>query len=320
VTRSGFPGIQRYAQSWSGDNTTAWESLKWNLRTGLTMSLSGLGNIGHDIGGFAGPSPGPELLIRWTQAGLLHPRFLMNSWKADNVTTSPWLHPEALPAIRAALRLRLRLMPYLYSAMLALHRSNAPFLAPTFLHFEDDVRTFADCDAFMVGPALLAAPVTIEGAREISLYLPKGPECWRDFWSGAVYPSGEVVTLPAPLERLPLLVPAGAIIPIADGDEAFARRHDEPSRAALIFPGSMNGRANASLYEDDGISTDGALTEVSMALAWTPSEVEVAVGVQGGYALPYDQMRIVPPPGENRALKLSVEKGGETASSLRLVV
>ena len=126
VTRAGGPGIQRYAQTWSGDNTTGWDSLKWNLRTGLGMSLSGLYNIGHDIGGFAGPTPDPELLIRWTQAGVLHPRFLMNSWKPDNVTTSPWLHAEALPAIREALRLRLRLMPYLYSAMHAAHEAHIP--------------------------------------------------------------------------------------------------------------------------------------------------------------------------------------------------
>ena len=78
-------------------------------------------NVGHDIGGFAGPPPGPELLIRWTQAGVVHPRFLMNSWKDDLVTTSPWLHASALPAIREALRLRLRLMPYIYSAMREAH-------------------------------------------------------------------------------------------------------------------------------------------------------------------------------------------------------
>ena len=73
VTRAGCPGIQRYAQTWSGDNTTSWKSLRWNLRTGLQMSLSGMYNTGHDIGGFAGPVPEAELLVRWTQAGLLHP-------------------------------------------------------------------------------------------------------------------------------------------------------------------------------------------------------------------------------------------------------
>jgi alpha-glucosidase len=152
ITRAGGPGLQRYAQTWSGDNETSWDSLKWNFRTGLGMSLSGMFNIGHDVGGFAGPPPDPELLIRWTQAGLLHPRFLMNSWKDDGVTTSPWLHPEALPAIRDALRLRLRLMPYLYSAMASAHEAHIPVLAPTFVAFEDDPACFADADAAMFGP------------------------------------------------------------------------------------------------------------------------------------------------------------------------
>ena len=139
------------------------------------MSLSGMFNIGHDIGGFAGPAPDPELLIRWTQAGVLHPRFLMNSWKPDGVTTSPWLHPEALPAIREALRLRLRLMPYLYSAMRAAHESHVPVLTPTFVLFEDDPCCFIDADALMFGPSLLAAPVTAPGAREVEVYLPARP-------------------------------------------------------------------------------------------------------------------------------------------------
>ena len=163
ITRAGGPGIQRYAQTWSGDNTTGWDSLKWNLRTGLGMSLSGLYNIGHDIGGFAGPTPDPELLIRWTQAGVLHPRFLMNSWKPDNVTTSPWLHAEALPAIREALRLRLRLMPYLYSAMHAAHEAHIPVLAPTFVLFEEDPACFADADALMFGPSLLGCARHVAG-------------------------------------------------------------------------------------------------------------------------------------------------------------
>jgi alpha-glucosidase len=175
VTRAGGPGLQRYGQTWSGDNTTSWDSLKWNFRTGLGMSLSGMFNIGHDVGGFAGPPPDPELLIRWTQAGLLHPRFLMNSWKDDGVTTSPWLYPEALPTIRDALRLRLRLMPYLYSAMFQAHEAHIPVLTPTFVAFEDDPACFADADTAMFGPCLLAAPVLCDGAREVEVYLPRGP-------------------------------------------------------------------------------------------------------------------------------------------------
>ena len=77
------------SQTWSGDNTTGWRSLRYNLRTGLNMGLSGMFNIGHDVGGFAGPSPDAELLVRWLQAGALHPRFVMNSWKADGTVRAP---------------------------------------------------------------------------------------------------------------------------------------------------------------------------------------------------------------------------------------
>ena len=136
------------------------------------MSLSGMFNIGHDVGGFAGPPPDPELLIRWTQAWLLHPRFLMNSWKDDGITTSPWLHPEALPAIRDALRLRLRLKPYLYSAMVSAHEAHIPVLAPTFVPFEDDPACFADADTAMFGPACSPRPAMREGAREVESISP----------------------------------------------------------------------------------------------------------------------------------------------------
>ena len=194
------------------------------------MSLSGMFNIGHDVGGFAGPPPGPELLIRWTQAGLLHPRFLMNSWKDDGVTTSPWLHPEALPAIREALRLALA------AYALSLQRDGSGARGPhpcagADLHSPSRTTppAFADADAAMFGPSLLAAPVLREGAREVEVYLPAGVECWRDFWTGRVYAAGLSATIAAPLDRLPLIAPAGAIVATTDsGDDYLA-----PARRAL---------------------------------------------------------------------------------------
>ena len=89
ITRSGAPGIQRYAQTWTGDNRTSWESLRWNIRMGLGLSLSGFFNIGHDVGGFSGPRPGPELFLRWVQNGILHPRFTIHSWNDDASANEP---------------------------------------------------------------------------------------------------------------------------------------------------------------------------------------------------------------------------------------
>ncbi len=94
ISRAGPIGIARYGETWSGDNRTSWHTLKWNLRQGLSMSLSGMPLTGHDIGGFDGPAPGPELFVRWVQMMALHPRAVMNSWKPQLSlpTNLPWMH------------------------------------------------------------------------------------------------------------------------------------------------------------------------------------------------------------------------------------
>ena len=302
VTRAGCPGIQRYAQTWSGDNTTSWETLRWNLRTGLQMSLSGMLNTGHDVGGFAGPVPDAELLVRWTQAGLLHPRFIMNSWKPHGVFNSPWLHPSATDVIRAAIHLRYRLIPYIYSLMhAAADRGEAP-IQPTFLQFEHDPACFADCDDLMLGPFLLAAPVVEAGMRERHVYLPLGPECWVDFHTGAVHPPGCVVTLPAPLHHLPLLARAGAIVPMTAGDTG--RLHDEPSRHIALFPGPGDGASRFELIEDDGITEGGPRTTVALDLEWSPHRVVLRAASAGGYTLPYERITAALPGGDRRPLAL----------------
>ncbi len=285
VTRAGMPGVQRYGQSWSGDNTTSWETLRWNLRTGLQMSLSGLYNTGHDVGGFAGPPPDAELLVRWTQAGAVHPRFIMNSWKPDGAYNSPWLHPEALPAIREAIRLRYRLLPYLYSLMHHAADRHEPVIRPTFLQFPDDPGCIADCDELMLGPFLLAAPVVQPGERLRRLRLPKGPEAWFDVHTGAVFAPGCLAEVEAPLDRLPLLAPAGAILPLTDS-AGTARLHDEPSRLLRLFPGPGQGSSEFVLVEDDGITENGPATRLTCRLSWTPDQVLLRLDAEGAYPLP----------------------------------
>jgi len=124
---------------------------------------------------------------------------------------------------------------YLYSAIVSAHEAHTPVLAPTFVAFEDDPVCFADADAAMFGPCLLAAPALRDGAREVEVYLPRGPESWRDFWTGRVYAAGQIATIPAPLDRLPLLAPAGAIVAMTDNGDDYSRLHDEPSRGLRVF-------------------------------------------------------------------------------------
>jgi alpha-glucosidase len=236
VTRGGSPGIQRYAQTWTGDNTTSWETLRWNIRTGLQMSLSGMFNIGHDVGGFAGPTPDPELFLRWVQACSLNPRMVMNSWKADGTVNVPWLHPAVTADVAAAIRLRYTLMPYLWSLFERAHSLHQPIIRPTFYDFPDDAQCFADSDDFMLGDALLVAPVVQAGATSRSVYLPKGPQAWFDFHTGARFEAGQVHTVAAPLSTLPLFARFGTSIPVAAG-VADRHHHDDPVSGVRSFSG-----------------------------------------------------------------------------------
>ena len=197
----------------------------------------GCSYIGHDIGGFAGPPPGSRAADPLDAGGrYLHPRFLHEQLEGRRRPRhSPWLYPaEALPAIHEAVAVAIAgLMPYLYGAMFWAHEAHIPVLAPTFAAFEDDPACFADTDAAMFGPGLLAAPVLRDGVREVEVYLPRGPESWRDFWTGRVYEAGRSATIPAPLDRLPLLAPAGAIAATTDSGDDYSRLHDEPRGRSL---------------------------------------------------------------------------------------
>jgi alpha-glucosidase len=234
ITRGGSPGIQRYAQTWTGDNTTSWETLRWNIRTGLQMSLSGLFNVGHDVGGFAGPAPGPELFARWVQACCLNPRMVMNSWKADGTVNLPWMHASVQNEVVAAIRLRYLLMPYLWRLFERAHSLHEPVIRPTFYNYPDDEQCYADSDNFMLGDALLAAPVVSPGAVSRQVYLPRGPAAWFDFYTDERFAAGAWHTVAAPLSTLPLFAPAGAAIPLAERAQGVAR-HDDPVTSTRRF-------------------------------------------------------------------------------------
>ncbi|MDP3897309.1 MAG: glycoside hydrolase family 31 protein [Mesorhizobium sp.] len=254
ISRAGPIGIARYGETWSGDNRTSWHTLKWNLRQGLSMSLSGMPLTGHDIGGFDGPAPEPELLVRFVELMSVHPRAVMNSWKPQlaQPTTVPWMHgPENTELVKRALRLRYRLMPHLYSLAWRTHMTGEPIVAPLFYHF-DDADCRADQDAFMLGPDVLVAPAVEADARSVSAYLPSVEGGWLDFHTGAQLGGGHRVTLAAPLGQLPLAVRAGAILPLATAwpDQA---PHDATEVTLTLFAGIGVGASARETFFDDGL-------------------------------------------------------------------
>lgn len=311
VTRAGVPGIQRHAQTWSGDNTTSWHTLRWNQVMGLSLGLSGMFNIGHDIGGFAGPAPDAELLTRWMQACALNPRCIMNSWKEDGSVNTPWLHPEATANIRAAIELRLTLLPYLYSCLHDAVAAHRPVLRPTFFEFPDDVRCWDPCDEMLVGSELLVAPVFVAGATARTLYLPAADDTpgWRCFHTGTWYRSGQSIEVAAPLDRLPLFVRANAVLPTTDTTD-FARRTDEPSRALRLYPAPAGVpsqvRAAAAWVEDDGHTLGwqaGAVTRITASLRSGEDHIRLSLERRGAFPLPCPHVRLVLPAGEARRVE-----------------
>jgi alpha-glucosidase len=204
VSRAGCAGMQRYVQTWSGDNSTSWETLRWNIRMGLSSAISGISNIGHDVGGFAGPRPDKELLLRWIGFGVFMPRFSIHSWNADGSATEPWTYPEAMDTVRALFALRETLLPDLKRALANYREHYVPAVQPTFYAFPDDPKTWEDTDDWLLGGDILVASVVDPGQTKRQVYLPRGAD-WRCGYTGQVYPGGETIELDAPLDRPPYL-------------------------------------------------------------------------------------------------------------------
>ncbi len=309
LSRSGCPGIQRYAQTWSGDNVTSWKTLRYNIPMGLGLSLSGAPNTGHDVGGFAGPRPSEELFVRWVQNGIFHPRFTIHSWNEDGSVNEPWMYPRAIPLIRAAIEFRYRLMPYLYTLFFEAARTGEPMIRPLVYHFWDDPACRTESFDFMLGPSLLVASVLEEGARTRRVYLPRG-DMWCNYYTGEWHTGGQTITAQAPLERIPLFVRAGGVIPMGK-----VMRHvgEEPDdlRQAYVFPHPETGTGSFSLIEDDGLSLEyqeGAYTEMQLAVAATPERIAINVqAMHEGFALPYEDIECMLPPGENRPVTSNLD-------------
>jgi alpha-glucosidase len=280
ISRAGPIGIARYGETWSGDNRTSWHTLKWNLRQGLSMALSGMPFIGHDIGGFDGPKAGPELFVRWVQMMALHPRAVMNSWKPqlDDPTNTPWMHAHATGRVREALRLRYRFMPLIYHLAWRSHSTGDPIVAPAFYHF-DDSECRADANSFMLGPDVLVAPVVDEGATRVELYLPRVEGGWHDFHTGAVLEGGRTIAADAPLDRLPIFVRAGAILPLAASWVGHAP-HDATEVELTLFAGAGEGASEREIFFDDGVGwgfRDKDASLLSVRAQWDAKSVRLSV-------------------------------------------
>ena len=300
ISRSGCPGMQRYVQTWSGDNYTSFETLKYNVKMGLGLSLSGIYNIGHDVGGFSGNKPDAELFVRWVQQGIFWPRFTIHSWNDDGTVNEPWMYPEILPAVKKMIDYRHRITPYIYTLLHRAHRHYEPMVVPPFYHYEEDRRTLEESDDFMLGDSMLVVSVVEQGQSGRSVYLPEDSRGWYDPNDGRFYCGGQKISLEIGYETLPVLIRGGSIIPVNLWPACFEEK-DRDRRGFEIYP-VEEGLFSYSCYEDDGESNDylkGIFSHIHVDVECTAESIVVSCRAEGEYPVELRKLDFLLPPGKN---------------------
>ena len=250
LSRSAYSGDQRFGvTAWSGDILSDFETFKRQIPAGLNFELSGLPYWTTDIGGFILGHPDDpkyrELFIRWFQYGTFCPVFRVHGTRVPNENELWSYGPAAQSILTQFDRLRYRLLPYIYSTAWQVTSANYTPMRPLVMDFRTDERAQNIGDQFMFGPALLVNPVTEQGATSRRVYLPNTK--WFDFWDGSQKQGGVSVDAPAPLNRLPLYVRSGSIIPLGPDVTYSTEKHADPIELR-IYPGA---EADYSLYEDE---------------------------------------------------------------------
>ncbi|MDI6600636.1 MAG: glycoside hydrolase family 31 protein [Thermoanaerobacteraceae bacterium] len=243
LTRAAFSGIQRYAAVWTGDNRSYWEHLKMSMPMLLNIGLSGEPFCGADIGGFTDDCS-EELLIRWTQVGVFYP-FCRNHNGLESKDQEPWAFGRRAEDItREFIKLRYRLLPYMYNLFYEANTTGIPVMRPLIMEYPGDEMCAEVFDEFMLGESILVAPVYEPGKRVKDVYLPKGR--WIAWWTGEEYQGGRYYLVDAPLDRMPIFIKAGAVLPMA---RPMKSTSDGMVTEFHIFPGTMSGEY--VYYEDD---------------------------------------------------------------------
>jgi alpha-D-xyloside xylohydrolase len=254
LSRSAFAGAQRNSiTAWSGDVESNWMSFRRQVPAGLNFEVSGLPYWTTDIGGFILGHPDDpayrELFVRWFEYGTFCPIFRVHGTRVPSVNELWSYGPDAQQILTSFDRLRYRLMPYIYSLAWMVTNEGYTPMRPLVMDFRTDVRAQNIGNQFMYGPAIMVNPVTHEGATSRSVYLPDAK--WYDFWAGHAVTGPTVINGSAPLDRIPLYVRAGSILPMGP-DVQYAAEKTDPIELR-IYEGSDG---NFSLYEDENDNYD----------------------------------------------------------------
>ena len=245
ITRAGYAGLQRHALQWTGDNSSWWEHLWMSMPQLQNLGLSGVAWAGVDVGGFWGDTNG-ELLARFTEFGIFQP-FCRNHTAIGTRRQEPWAFGEPFASVcRKMIRLRQRLLPYLYTLFEECHRTGAPILRPLLFEYPEDETTYTADDEFLLGEALLIAPISRPGIEHRHVYLPRGT--WFHLWTGERFDGPAHVLAHAPLGEPAVYVKANTALPMGPD----ANHTGEPVDPLTLFVHPAAGAGESTLYEDAG--------------------------------------------------------------------
>ena len=326
MTRSSYAGQQHYGSNmWSGDVNSSWDMLRKQVPAGLSYSLTGNPNFNTDIGGFfcgsyntkgSGSAPRnpqfQELYVRWMQYGLFCPVFRSHGADAPREIWQFGKKGEPVyDAIEKQIRLRYRLIPYLYSTAWQVTSNNDSYMRPLFSDFAADKKVWNINDEFLFGRSILAAPIVkaqyteekiirtdamtgwdrqnvsdgsavggidFTATKSATKYLPKGAT-WYDFWTNQQYKGGQDVTLETTLDRVPMFVRAGSILPLGP-EMQYVGEKAWDNLEMRVYPGA-NG--SFTLYEDEGDNYNyekGAYATITFQ--WNDSKKQLTIGERKG--------------------------------------
>ena len=271
LARAAYLGAQRNGTVfWSSDIVSTWDMLKRSIPAGLNFTASGMPYWDTDIAGFFSPQiysnyhaahkpligasdagdnvdgyeDYPELFVRWFQWGAFQPVMRAHGERMHNEVWSYGKQAEAI--LEKYLRLRYRLIPYIYSQAYRSYQTGAPFMRPLFMDYPGDPNVADIRDEYMFGPAFLVAPVTEQGATSRKVYLPEGCD-WYNYWTNARIKGGQTITADAPIDTIPLFVRAGSVVPL--GAPVLSTHEPQAIAAVRVYPGAD---ADFALYSDDG--------------------------------------------------------------------
>ena len=350
MTRSSYAGQQHYGSNmWSGDVNSSWDMLRKQVPAGLSFSLTGNPNFNTDIGGFfcnayntLGPASAPrnpqyqELYVRWMQYGLFCPVFRSHGADAPREIWQFGTQGEPVyDAIEKQIRLRYRLIPYLYSTAWQVTSNNDSYMRPLFADFPQDKTVWDMTDEFMFGHSILAAPIVnpqyteekiirtdamtgwdrkgnsdVETVGHVDFtatktavkYLPKGA-MWYDYWTNKQYKGGQRVTITTTFDRVPMFVRAGSILPLGP-EMQYVGEKNWDNLELRIYPGADG---SFTLYEDEGDNYNYEKGTYSVIqFSWNEKTHTLTIGDrQGRYPgmLQNRQFTVVMPDGKRQTVR-----------------